>query len=210
MHTINDIRDTLMKKLYQLLTASIFLFPIAVHSSPTINIEKLAEKYKNKLLTPEDVKAGISVIEQSQFPLSWKEVSYGNIKRETRYRYLFFKQQDTKIYYQLELDGELITHTRYFIEHGLEHTQSDTSISLDAGMRNGCIFVIGDCDYPYIKSQKTLTTTFKDGVWTSSYPNGTGKGVITSIYDKNGLIIYRHTNIKNSIQYFESETFRNE
>lgn len=199
-----------MKKIYPLLVASILLSPIATHASPTINIEKLAAKYKDRLLTPEDVKAGIPTIDQSQFPLSWKEVSYGNIKRETQYRYLFAKQQDSKIYYQLELNGELITHTSYFIEHGLEHTQSDNSITMDPGMRNGCIFVIGDCDYPYIKSHKTLTTTFKDGIWISSYPNGTGSGVITSIYDKNGLIIYRHSNVKNSIQHFESETFRNE
>lgn len=199
------IQNTLL-----IIAASFLLFPAITQASPTINVEKLAAKNKDKFLTPEDVKAGIPALAESQFPLSWKQVSYGQVKGNTNYRYLFIKQENDKTYYQPEFDGEIIGHTKYFIEKGLEYTYTDAGANIDAGMRNGCIFVLGDCEYPYIKSTKILTTTFENGIWTSTYSNGTGKGVLTSIYNKNGLIIYRHSLVKNSIQHFESETFLQE
>lgn len=199
-----------MKNILPSAIALFWLCALTAKADPTIDIKKLAEKHKDHLLSPEDVASGIPTLDEGQFPLRWTQTSYGQVKNKTDYKYLFLKKEDTKIYYQLEADGNLIDHTKYYIEAGREYTYNDKGSELDVGMKNGCIFVVGDCIYPYIRSTKTLTTTFKNGIWTSEYSNGSGKGVLTTLYNKFGIIIYRHSLVKNSIQHFESETFLQE
>lgn len=179
-----------------------------VASKPTMNIKKIVKQNENNILTPEDVKKGIPQIQSSDFPMSWKQTNYGQYKSKTTYRYLFSKYEGNRTFYKLEVNGSPIETSEYFIERGLEFTISKGATNMDSGMNNGCIFVLGECEYPYIKESKVLSTSFKNGVWTSKYPNGSGSGVITAVYDKYGLVIYKHMVVKNSIEHFESETLR--
>lgn len=195
-----------MKKII-LFSLCVFM-SVQAESKPTVNIKKILKENAGSILTPEDVKNGIPQIQSSNFPISWKQINYGQYKNKTTYRYLFLKSEESRTFYKLEVNGSPVETYEYFIERGIEYTVSAGAVAMDAGMKNGCIFIIGKCEYPYIKESKVLSTSFKNGVWTSTYPNGSGSGVLTSIYDKHGLIIYRHSIVKNSIEHFESETFR--
>ena len=185
-----------------------FLISAQAVSKPTINIKKILKENDGNILAPEDVKNGIPQIQSGDFPITWKQISYGQYKNKIIYNYSFMKSEGNRTFYKLELNGSPVEVSEYFIERGLEYTISAGSLAMDAGMKNGCIFVLGKCEYPYIKESKVLKTSFKNGVWTSTYPNGSGSGVLTTIYDKHGLIIYRHSIVKNSIEHFESEIFR--
>lgn len=186
---------------------------ISACASPGNKVKHIVLENKGNILYPEDIE---------HIPLEWEKISHefsyeyqlkniGNNSLDSTSKFDVVNKSNGLYFFNKYIDGKLISRPEIVFKNGIEHHKYKSQLRpyLPYG---GCLHVIGECKFEGLRNKKVIvTTSFKNGVWTSKY-NSPGRSyrptTITSVYDKLGLLIYRRFTAKSLSFPVDNETMR--
>lgn len=160
------------------------LFSMVVYADQGKSLKEVLKLNKENILSPKDLGNKYQPPKKEDFPVSWKDVHVGLFNMEVTYTYNYdhFENNKTFITMTSSVDDAKIS---LYIENGNEYTDRGYGYKMNA--HQSCLLVIGECKYGYLGKSKTAKTKFKSGVWITIIDGAK----IESVYEKNGLLLYR-------------------
>ena len=167
---------------------------------------------KGNILTPSNVnKISWDSVNQG-FVYQIARSNSGDSKPHTVLTYKLIKVENKRYYFDTYENNELVNSGNVMYKNGKLFMRYGDKIFKQFLPFKGCELILGECEFTGFKTKKVkMITSFKDGVWINKYSNpGYSNRTITirSVYDRLGLLLYKHTIVASSTLPIDSITTR--